>query len=707
MHLISAELKNFGQLRDLSVNFHRGLTGICGANASGKSTLMRAVHACLTNDFSRFAGIKTDNIFQFAGAKDKSYIRVTIEHQGQQAIVTRGMRPANRSLVVGGVTYTREDEVSERLAQWFNLPLKVVGDYLFVDQNQIASFLDETPTIRAKAIQRLFRLDRVETIWQALGERLTRLPEQEVADVAEWEAKRLRLNAEVLRLTEALAVLPDIDEDTTASLRKYLVSQSRLRQIDNELLNIAERHTQLTIALSELEEDLLSTYASLDNLKQLYPAEKIAEAQSDLRALRERAALEVRLQGVLNQLDLIQNEIPPLLPKEVPWTAADVQQWAQTAEKLAHVNSFLTTFDISTGVSACPTCGTATDQLADQYSAYKEQHATLLQRMAELQRRKLESWQEGEVAAVYIVWGADHQKRLAALQIQRDMLQESIGPQPAANAASLESFLIAARAAAEEMKKLEICSNGLEVQQRDLFITLGILKSQRGSLETEQTSLFSEMASVTCTEEEAQALMQASIGHKLRRDKLSIDLTLARRELSAVESTCLHLRELQKQAASRHEWRQSLEELRAIFHRDALPASEAQRSLELLEGSVNRNLEELGVNFRITVGEHLTFRAKFFDGREQPAERLSGGEKVVFALAWRLAVNAEFATDVGILCLDEPTAGLDDERLECLRRALGQIRSMTGSHGLQCVMITHERSFLPLFDHVIELSPPQ
>jgi DNA repair exonuclease SbcCD ATPase subunit len=150
-------------------------------------------------------------------------------------------------------------------------------------------------------------------------------------------------------------------------------------------------------------------------------------------------------------------------------------------------------------------------------------------------------------------------------------------------------------------------------------------------------------------------------------------------------------------------WRGELETLRSVLHRDALPAAVAQKGLERLEDDVNRHLELVGADFRARVGAALTFRALFPDGRDVPAERLSGGEKVVFALAWRLAVNARFAADVGVLCLDEPTAGLDADRLGHFRSALAGVRTLSEASGLQLVVVTHDRSLLGLFDHVIEL----
>jgi DNA repair exonuclease SbcCD ATPase subunit len=119
---------------------------------------------------------------------------------------------------------------------------------------------------------------------------------------------------------------------------------------------------------------------------------------------------------------------------------------------------------------------------------------------------------------------------------------------------------------------------------------------------------------------------------------------------------------------------------------------------------MNTLLTEWTIDFRIKTEEGLKFIVEFNDGRVLPAEALSGGEMIIFALAWRLAVHFRFASDIGLLCLDEPTVWLDKGRLECLKLAIEKMRSMANTSGLQCLLITHELELLNSMDKVIDLS---
>jgi DNA repair exonuclease SbcCD ATPase subunit len=62
-----------------------------------------------------------------------------------------------------------------------------------------------------------------------------------------------------------------------------------------------------------------------------------------------------------------------------------------------------------------------------------------------------------------------------------------------------------------------------------------------------------------------------------------------------------------------------------------------------------------------------------------------------------------FAGKIGFLSLDEPTASLDQHSLGALEVALGRLRDLSESTGLQCLLVTHEPSLAGLFDGVLQL----
>ena len=101
----------------------------------------------------------------------------------------------------------------------------------------------------------------------------------------------------------------------------------------------------------------------------------------------------------------------------------------------------------------------------------------------------------------------------------------------------------------------------------------------------------------------------------------------------------------------------------------------------------------LGADFTVVVSADGDLEARRRDGR--PVPRLSGGQSAVLALAWRMAMSP------GLLCLDEPTYGLDDRRIAHLRDAVAAWRE-SGTGG-QLIVVTHERRLVSAFDRVVEI----
>jgi DNA repair exonuclease SbcCD ATPase subunit len=139
------------------------------------------------------------------------------------------------------------------------------------------------------------------------------------------------------------------------------------------------------------------------------------------------------------------------------------------------------------------------------------------------------------------------------------------------------------------------------------------------------------------------------------------------------------------------------------------PRLVAQRNLQRLEIAINELLQIFSVNFQVKVAGDgsSTFIAEFYDGRRQVAQRLSIGQKTVLALAFRVAVNAMFAEEIGLLALDEPTASLDQPRIQALAPVLAKLRDLSTAKGLQCLLVTHASSLSHLFESTIELEAPE
>ena len=192
-----------------------------------------------------------------------------------------------------------------------------------------------------------------------------------------------------------------------------------------------------------------------------------------------------------------------------------------------------------------------------------------------------------------------------------------------------------------------------------------------------------------------QAVVAVSMDIELVKD-LRVDLASLREDKQFLEDRA----DISKIAKK---WIDDLDALRKIFHRDALPKFIANHFLRTLVAKINETLESFESPFSVTAEDDLSFSAHKPNGVVEPADRLSGGEKVVLALSFRLAINSLFGGEVGMMVLDEPTAGLDEHNLGCLADVLAKLCDLTRKKGQQIIMITHEARLQRVFDNVIHL----
>jgi DNA repair exonuclease SbcCD ATPase subunit len=162
--------------------------------------------------------------------------------------------------------------------------------------------------------------------------------------------------------------------------------------------------------------------------------------------------------------------------------------------------------------------------------------------------------------------------------------------------------------------------------------------------------------------------------------------------LQALKDRQARLKQVLKRAA----------QVRDVFHWNALPWQVTNANLAALTQDINQILEWLGNPFWVENDGKLGFIAHLPQHGPQPAGALSGGQKVVLAIAFRLAVNSLFGANFHTRWLDEPTAGLDAAHVEYLESALQRLGARVRDRR-QIVIVTHAEELRTAFDQVITL----
>jgi DNA repair exonuclease SbcCD ATPase subunit len=161
------------------------------------------------------------------------------------------------------------------------------------------------------------------------------------------------------------------------------------------------------------------------------------------------------------------------------------------------------------------------------------------------------------------------------------------------------------------------------------------------------------------------------------------------------------IKKSKERASSLTKFCSMLDQARALLHRDAFPSGKIKAFVDKMLTGANSYLECMHAGFSMSYSTD-GFLAYFHKTcKTMRADRLSGGEKVIFALAFRFAVN-ELHTDTGFLVLDEPTVFLDDAHIIDVVNALALVKSKLVPR-VQLIVVTHDERLAAVADSVFQV----
>lgn len=154
-------------------------------------------------------------------------------------------------------------------------------------------------------------------------------------------------------------------------------------------------------------------------------------------------------------------------------------------------------------------------------------------------------------------------------------------------------------------------------------------------------------------------------------------------------------------------WVETVRKVRDVLHPSKLPAMVMQEYAKIINGQVDWYLSKWQAPFKLWINDDLAFRAWKPDDEgndaEMDAARLSGGEKIVGSVSFRLAMSDTFARQAGLVVLDEPSNYLDKANIQHLQEVLLQLRKLSATSHRQVIVVTHEQQLMGFFDHVVTI----
>jgi DNA repair exonuclease SbcCD ATPase subunit len=704
MRLIRTELHNVCQHAHTELVFPLGITGVFGPNGAGKSNMIKMTQAGLTNDFSVNPGSKADNIRW--GIRDSDYASITgqWEHEGTEFEVTRGLQNMGNKLVIAGDpnVMTKATEINRRINDLLGIPKEIIEGFIFVEQWKIFEFMSDKPSDRANTFAHLCNTARAEKAWEAIGKR-SKTDQVLVAGVIdnsdEIHQRRAVRKKELKVLKSQVAELKkDVLKKADGKRCEQLVADwDKSQLLIEQLKGKVERLAALKAARKVATDDAMICGARLAQARDA--ANKLRKlatiATSALASVRDNAVKRARADKLLGILD----KDKPKRPKR-PKGYLDVIELNNSVIKLENdrhqAQHVLDHFD-KPGLVECPTCGTTLENLNDQVSRAKSVVKICQANLSALDklREKVSTYTKLTMA-----FKSDSAVYKASTEAARDELDEmgEVPDDPAdeeqlrRNLRDFEEATASEAAQSRYMASTESDALRAETRYEECHAEI---KSRHNDLDDLQVSgtAAAEARKKLKLHREARPALKAA------KEMLDFSEQIDEDDVDALQQ----IEDSKERTTIATDWLSDLDEYRSILHREALPRIVAQSMLESMVDRVNETLEEFDGPFRVSADEDLSFIVHKPNGMTERAERLSGGEKVILAIAFRFAVNSLFAGEIGMMVLDEPTSGLDSANLDCLTDVLSRVSDLTRKRGQQLIVITHDRRLELVFDNIIEI----
>ena len=703
MRLDRLRLKNFCQHRELDWTFPDGIIAISGPNGSGKSNAIKGAYAAITGDFKRNDGVAVDNINKICGEKDESFVELSFSTGSNSAVIRRHLRPSKRSLVIdGGMSITSDKEISTAVQGLIGVNFDILSNYIFIDQWQMFGIFSMPKSDRLTALQSLYGLDKAEICYDELTKSASKVfvsaPSETVESVAALlRDKQILINS----IKESLASIDKSSLDDSAlqaglaSVRHQKILRADVDKGVKDLKSISDEITKL-----ESERD--SIKAGMESIKVFDIGNEIMSEYKGYKASwisirtydEEHAANKARL----SELMVLLGELEAAKPvKPGCYLEAGGDDFKSLTETTGLLSSKKKCLEQLNDKNECPVCGTTGDVLISAMKTLSEAIAKIEPLAASMTAYYADSRAYDSAINKYSL---SHSELMASINVVRSKLEATRPIEPPVSEDEVDKFIssfneMSLRYSAS-LKRL----NGVESSLTSMRASFNSINQMiddkmrhiddKSDLDEMEQSILSGIASVTANRERVIRLEEQ---HKSALD--SVSYLESRREKLVGDIEEARVNKLIKD---------HLEKLRDVMHKSNLPRKLTVNYLKRTVIKINEYLEDFNAAFRVYSDDELVFWAKFSDGRDLPAARLSGGEKVVLSLAFRLAVQFGVASGVNLLVLDEPTVGLDDDNIECLETAFSRLRAMSKSSGLQVLVISHEKAVERMCDHTLFLN---
>ncbi len=701
MRIERVKILNFCQLADRDDILQAGVVGVLGPNGIGKSNYLRAIRRALTG-FSGNPGNKEDDL---RWGTDKGSVRVDFRANSRHGFVHRDLVTARcRMEYDDGTKCLTHTEIDKKIYDILGISSKVLSDIVFVEQGAIEGLLFQKPSERSRSMQALFGTAAAEPLREHLKTELDSTVVVSRVDVIKKLRDKisLEIDAPILKARNAIentlfTLLTDAKREELQALVTRYEAQARAHEVSSkaeqdikQLLHDLDVALQAKLSHQAVQAEFAEILAILDplvgNAKQLIDRAKQVAEVTEKRKGHERIVSEARI----------------ILTKEEPtkpvFDEANIESLRKQCYEFGErLNVSQSIVDNVRNDGACPTCG---QTVSADHKEYHKKNCELLRPQIDQMWTAVRKYDEAMRA-----YKIDHDTWAVCTRHWTKVLKDEeahlaklvVEPFDQTEVADAQQLITEYRTCAEAEQaarnKVILHQTSVETLEASLVRAKAMLGTITGSL--------GEVITPEAYQDAKVKLQLHDGAAKAAAEASGMILALTAQKTSE-EKALKQYQEEENNLGKLQVWRDMLERARGLLHRDQLPAVVARVFLEGINQHLVKYLDIFNVPFTASItpeGVSCTFANK----QNVPAERLSGGQRVMLGLAFRFAIYDQFVSSLGVMILDEPTVYLDDDHVDVAVELLLKVKSYSRSAGLQLIVVTHDQRLASVFDQTIQV----
>ena len=701
MRIEHLSLVNWGRFEEVEIPFSGNFIGLIGGNGRGKSTIVRAIRYLMTGTTER----QKERNLRFGA--DSGHAEMRFAADDHQYIIHRDIATAKCWLQVDdGKKIRKGVEVNEVIDSVRRVSAKMFSSHIVIRQGELDRILRARPAERAAEFGSLCGTEQCEKLREILQNRINSYPtvvlnvsptelQTELTAIEgrlrEWSGTLQRILQELGKLDLPGAERTTGRYDQAGSTRKQM---GELDEVFGRLTKeLATENQRLAVLTGR---DVTGT---LEQLRESYDTARrqLESHRANSNLLQQRKRVQDRLGTMQRERESLRTPAAPAESEEVLAAArAEQTTLSSQAEQARRVIAVC-----ASGDKVCPTCGQSLVEVSRLAAHYQQRVQQLGPTLAQLSQRVR------GIEAGLQQWTSDCAvctSRATSLGHSIVGATEELNSFPATLELLDDEEVRAVVDLVGQYEDLERAARDTRIQLDAAQRTVATLDARIGALREQRERMVIEHVS----EEEYQQAVVVRASHRELTTKRVEAETILRTKTTELEDRRKQLQELTEKAERVQQvadYRGLLDRTRSVLHRDNLPRLVAHAYLDRVNAGLNRILGQFQFfPYTVELQDDLSFVYTSPTGHTAFADDLSGGEGIIFSLAFRLAIQEQFASHLQLLILDEPTVYVDTDNTRVIADVLMDARQYVRGAGMQLIIVTHKRELERAMDQVVNVN---